>query len=147
MGMYFSIQPIDQECLFQNISSGIEPIYSLESTRKILLPNGESVIVNLRDYAYSEYKNNYKSKKTLPKYFSTSENISPKAHIMIQSVTQEGIDGRGAQYLKKKAEAETSFSPLHPLVGIEKIAPGLFSRQTEKAKALKALAKKLTKKE
>jgi hypothetical protein len=62
-------------------------------------------------------------------------------------VTQEGVDGRGAQYLKKKAEAETSFSPLHPLVGIEKIAPGLFSRQTEKAKALKALAKKLTKKE
>lgn len=92
-GTLNSIPPTGTTSLYAgNISSGIEPIYSLESSRKILLPNGESIIVNLRDYAYSEYKNNYKSKKTLPKYFSTSESISPKAHIMIQSAAQKYID-------------------------------------------------------
>lgn len=78
--------PTGSTSLLANTSSGIEPIFSFEFTRKDSL--GERVI---RHPLYEEWVNN-NSNKPLPDYFVTAMDITVEEHIAMQSVIQKWVD-------------------------------------------------------
>lgn len=73
-----------------NVSSGIEPIFSLEYRR---LNYGQEILVE--DYAWSMYKKMHPeaTTKEIPDFFVTAHDISWKEHIDMQSICQQYIDG------------------------------------------------------
>jgi len=92
-GTLNSIPPTGTTSLYAgNISSGIEPIYSFEVNRKILLPDGSFRELEINDYAFELYKKTHKEHSSLPSYFVTSEDLLPEEHVVIQATTQKYID-------------------------------------------------------
>lgn len=73
-----------------NVSSGIEPIFSLEYKR---LNYGQEILVE--DYAWSIYKKMYPEAtlKEIPEFFVTAHELSWKEHIDTQAICQSYIDG------------------------------------------------------
>lgn len=81
--------------LANNVSGGLEPLYSLEYTREIKQPDGTTKKEKVMDYSWYLYCEQYKHKRhiPIPNYFnSTATEITPKAHIDIQSTWQYWID-------------------------------------------------------
>lgn len=76
-----------------NISSGIEPIFALEYFRNIIQPDGSKKEELMEDFAWRLWKQEFTYDGTTPMYFKTSMEIDPKAHINVQAVLQEYIDG------------------------------------------------------
>ena len=82
--------------LADNVSSGLEPVFSFSYIRKIRNSNENDVSeVEVTDYAYRKYcefKNAHIKETELPDYFVTSDTIEPKKHIKMQAVLQKYID-------------------------------------------------------
>jgi ribonucleoside-diphosphate reductase alpha chain len=76
-----------------NVSSGIEPIFSLEHSRVMLLSKGKEQ-VNLQDYAYHSF--NSRSHGTgvyeFDACFETTDKLTPYQHLRIQAEFQKYID-------------------------------------------------------
>jgi len=79
-----------------NVSSGLEPVFAFSYNRKIRNGHENDITeVEVSDYAYRKYcelKNKHVDEKDLPKYFVTSEDISPEEHINIQAILQKNVD-------------------------------------------------------
>ena len=82
--------------LADNVSSGLEPVFSFSYIRKIRNGNENDVSeVEVTDYAYRkfcEFKKSHVKESELPDYFVTSDTIEPKKHIKMQAVLQKYID-------------------------------------------------------
>lgn len=91
-----------------NISNGLEPIFSLEYNRKVRQPDGTFIQEPVEDYAWGLYKNRSSDDGHwgTPDYFKTSREINPKAHVDMQAVIQQWIDGS----LSKTANVPESFT-------------------------------------
>jgi len=81
-----------------NISNGLEPIFALEYNRKVRQPDQSNKDEAVEDYAWKLFKKtdeylNGKEGASLPDFFKTSRDISPKAHIDMQACLQKHIDG------------------------------------------------------
>jgi len=91
-----SIAPTGTISLFAgNVSSGLEPVFALSYTRKMLAGGGDKTIEQeVRDYAYNVYraKHPHADPKTLPKYFVTADAVSPSEHIEMQAALQAYVD-------------------------------------------------------
>lgn len=81
-GLLLSIAPTGTISLTaDNISSGIEPPYSLEVSRRIQMPEGE-IEVELKDYAYEFYNKKCK----------TADQVSAEEHIKVLCAAQKYVD-------------------------------------------------------
>ena len=78
-----------------NISSGIEPIFSLEYKRNIRQLDGSIATSSVVDYAWRKFKasEEYVENGKIPPYFKTSMEIDPIEHINIQALIQKHTDG------------------------------------------------------
>ncbi len=89
-----SIAPTGTISLYAgNISSGIEPVFALSYTRKVLQPDGSKTEERVEDYAvklYRELKQNWG--EMLPDHFVTTETLTPYDHIRMQAVVQRWVD-------------------------------------------------------
>lgn len=80
-----------------NCSSGLEPVFSFEQTRKVRTGNGDET-KNETTYSevYLDYLNYGKEKGWdkigFPKWFKTTASITPKEHIDTQAVWQKYLD-------------------------------------------------------
>lgn len=76
-----------------NVSSGIEPIFSLEHSRNMLLSEGKER-VHLQDYAYHLF--NSRSRDTgvyeFDTCFETADKLTPYQHLRIQAEFQKYVD-------------------------------------------------------
>lgn len=88
-----SIAPTGTISLFaENVSSGIEPVFSFRADRKVLQPDGSHEEHEIVDYAYRLYRSLHGDDSALPEYFVDAQSLSADAHLAIQAAAQKYID-------------------------------------------------------
>jgi ribonucleoside-diphosphate reductase alpha chain len=92
--LLMSIAPTGTISLYAgNISSGIEPIFSDEYTRKVLNPDGSHRFEKVQDYAVKLYRETIDSNTNnpIPNYVS-AQTLDPLSHLKMQAAAQRWID-------------------------------------------------------
>ncbi len=74
-----------------NVSSGIEPIFDLTYTRKVLEPDGSRREEVVQDFACRVFRERYPEEE-LPDYFVTARQLSPADHLAMQAALQRDVD-------------------------------------------------------
>ncbi|MEM9289112.1 MAG: adenosylcobalamin-dependent ribonucleoside-diphosphate reductase [Pseudomonadota bacterium] len=88
-----SVAPTGTISLFaDNVSSGLEPVFSFTYTRKVLMPDNTRKEETVSDYAYRKFREKFGEDTPLPDYFVTAQTLSPMDHVKVQAVVQRHID-------------------------------------------------------
>ncbi|MEK9725279.1 MAG: ribonucleoside-diphosphate reductase, adenosylcobalamin-dependent, partial [Rhodospirillaceae bacterium] len=88
-----SVAPTGTISLFaDNVSSGLEPVFSFNYTRHVLLPDGTRREERVSDYAYRLYKRLKGEVAALTPAFVSTQDLSPHDHLVMQAVVQKFID-------------------------------------------------------
>ncbi len=92
-GLLTSIAPTGTISLFAgNVSSGVEPIFSYRYKRKVLLADGSRRSETVEDYAVRAYRHMFGDATPLPEYFVTTQDLSPREHLVMQAALQSHVD-------------------------------------------------------
>jgi ribonucleoside-diphosphate reductase alpha chain len=75
-----------------NVSSGIEPVFALAYTRKVLQPDGSRTEEEVSDYAVRRYRAQFGEDAALPAYFVTAQELTPAEHVRMQAAVQRFVD-------------------------------------------------------
>jgi ribonucleoside-diphosphate reductase alpha chain len=78
--------------LANNVSSGLEPVFSFTYTRNVLMPDGSRKSEEVSDYAYRLYRRLKGDTAPLPDYFVDAQVLAPMDHVKMQATIQEYID-------------------------------------------------------
>jgi len=88
-----SIAPTGTISLFaDNVSSGLEPVFSFRYTRNVLMPDGRRREEEVTDYAYRVFRRLRGETAPLPEYFVDAQTLSPDDHVVMQAAVQRHID-------------------------------------------------------
>src|SRR3954447_16190209 len=75
-----------------NVSSGIEPVFALAYTRKVLQPDGTRTEEEVSDYALRRYRALHGDTAPLPAHFITAQDLTPAEHVRMQAAVQRHVD-------------------------------------------------------
>jgi ribonucleoside-diphosphate reductase alpha chain len=88
-----SVAPTGTISLFaDNVSSGIEPVFSFRHTRNVLMPDGSRREEEVTDYAYRLFRRAKGEFAPLPDYFVDAQALTPEDHVVMQAAVQKHID-------------------------------------------------------
>ncbi|MCC7168479.1 MAG: adenosylcobalamin-dependent ribonucleoside-diphosphate reductase [Rhodospirillales bacterium] len=88
-----SIAPTGTISLFaDNVSSGLEPVFSFSYSRNVLQPDGTRREEEVSDYAYRLFRRILGEHMPLPDYFVDAVALSPADHVVMQAAVQKYID-------------------------------------------------------
>jgi ribonucleoside-diphosphate reductase alpha chain len=88
-----SIAPTGTISLFaDNVSSGLEPVFSFRYTRNVLMPDGSRREEEVTDYAYRAYRRLKGDSAPLPDYFVDAQTLAPDDHLVMLAAAQRHID-------------------------------------------------------
>ena len=88
-----SIAPTGTISLFaDNVSSGLEPVFSFHYTRNVLQPDGTRREEEVTDYAYRLFRRLKGEDTPLPDYFVDAQRLTPGDHVVMQAAVQKYID-------------------------------------------------------
>ena len=88
-----SIAPTGTISLFaDNVSSGIEPVFSFSYTRHVSQPDGTRKSQEVSDYAYRVFRDLKGKETSLPDYFVDAQTLPPEAHLAMQAAIQRHVD-------------------------------------------------------
>ena len=88
-----SIAPTGTISLFaDNVSSGLEPVFSFGYTRNVLMPDGSRREEEVTDYAYRLFRRQCGELVPLPDYFVDAMALTPADHVVMQATVQAYID-------------------------------------------------------
>ena len=90
--------------LADNVSSGIEPVFSLSYTRSVLQPDGSRREEEVSDYAYRLYRRVKGEDAPLPDYFADAQAIRPHDHLVMQAAAQRHVDSSISKTINVPAE-------------------------------------------
>ncbi|MCL5777811.1 adenosylcobalamin-dependent ribonucleoside-diphosphate reductase [Limibaculum sp. FT325] len=100
-----SIAPTGTISLFAgNVSSGIEPVFALSYTRKVLLPDGTRTEEEVVDHALARWRGLRGPEAPLPAAFVTAQDLPPEAHVAMQAEAQKYIDSSISKTINLPAE-------------------------------------------
>ncbi len=75
-----------------NVSSGIEPVFALAYTRKVLQPDGSRTEEEVSDYALRLFRKRFGAEAKLPDCFVTAQDLTPAEHVRMQAAVQRHVD-------------------------------------------------------
>jgi ribonucleoside-diphosphate reductase alpha chain len=78
--------------LADNVSSGLEPVFSFAYTRNVLMPDGTRRNEEVSDYAYRLYRRMFGDNAELPDYFVDAQRLTPADHVVMQAACQKFVD-------------------------------------------------------
>ncbi len=88
-----SVAPTGTISLFaDNVSSGLEPVFSFRYTRNVLMPDGARREEEVTDYAYRAFRRLHGETAPLPEYFVDVQTLAPEDHIVMQAAVQRHVD-------------------------------------------------------
>jgi ribonucleoside-diphosphate reductase alpha chain len=88
-----SVAPTGTISLFaDNISSGLEPVFSFNYRRHVLQPDGTRREEEVSDYAYRLYRRLRGPDAPLTKAFVDAQSLAPEDHLVMQAAVQKYID-------------------------------------------------------
>ncbi len=88
-----AIAPTGTISLFaDNVSSGLEPVFSFRYTRNVLMPDGTRREEEVSDYAYRLFRRLNGDTAPLPDYFVDAQTLAPEDHVVMQAAAQRHID-------------------------------------------------------
>src|SRR5438876_6849351 len=100
-----SIAPTGTISLFaDNVSSGIEPVFSFRHTRNLLMPDGSHREEEVADYAYRMFRRLKGELAPLPDYFVDAQMLSPEDHVVMQATVQKHVDSSISKTINLPAE-------------------------------------------
>ncbi len=92
-GLLTSIAPTGTISLLAgNVSSGIEPVFGLSYSRRVLGEGGEARELAVEDYAHRLFRDRHGADAPLPAAFVTAANLTPTAHLQMQAALQPQVD-------------------------------------------------------
>ncbi len=87
-----SIAPTGTISLYAgNVSSGIEPVFAYEYTRKVLQKDGSRTEERVEDYAVRLWREMH-GETDLPEYFVNAQTLAPMDHVRMQAAAQKWVD-------------------------------------------------------
>ena len=105
-GLLTSIAPTGTISLLAgNISSGVEPIFSIRYERKILQADGSSQTETVTDYAAALWWQMHGEETALPDVFVTAETLTPSDHLAMQAAVQKHVDSSISKTINIPAES------------------------------------------
>lgn len=78
--------------LADNVSSGLEPVFSFNYTRHVLGADGVRRDEKVADYAYRLFRSLYGEDAPLPEAFIDVQQLSPRDHLVMQAAVQRYVD-------------------------------------------------------
>ncbi len=75
-----------------NVSSGLEPVFSFAYTRNVLMRDGTRRAEDVSDYAYRLFRTLKGEAAPLPDYFVDVQSLTPDDHLVMQAAVQDYID-------------------------------------------------------
>ncbi len=75
-----------------NVSSGIEPVFALAYTRKVLQPDGTRTEEEVSDHALRRFRAAFGESAPLPAHFVTAQDLTPVEHVRMQAAVQRHVD-------------------------------------------------------
>jgi ribonucleoside-diphosphate reductase alpha chain len=88
-----SVAPTGTISLFaDNVSSGLEPVFSFSYTRRVLMPDGTRKEEEVTDYAYRLFRRLKGESAPLPEYFVDAQQLTPADHLIMQATVQKHVD-------------------------------------------------------
>lgn len=78
--------------LANNISSGIEPVFSFHQTRKVLNADGSYSHYEITDYAYDLWNKTRKTDHIPNHFFVSALDLTPESHLKMQATLQHFVD-------------------------------------------------------
>jgi len=90
--------------LADNISSGLEPVFSFRHTRQVLMPDGRRQPQEVTDYAYRLFRRLHGEEAPLPPAFVDAQTLEPAAHVVMQATVQKYIDSSVSKTINLPAD-------------------------------------------
>jgi ribonucleoside-diphosphate reductase alpha chain len=88
-----SIAPTGTISMFaDNVSSGIEPVFSFRYTRNLLMPDGSRVAEEVTDHAFRAFRRLRGETAPLPDHFVDAQRLTPGDHLVMQAALQKYVD-------------------------------------------------------
>ena len=88
-----SIAPTGTISLFaDNVSSGLEPVFSFRYVRHVLMPDGSRREEEVSDHAFRLFRRLKGDGAPLPEYFVDAQSLSPGDHLVMQAAVQTYVD-------------------------------------------------------
>ncbi len=90
--------------LADNISSGLEPVFSFTYVRRILQPDGSRREEEVSDHAYRLFRRLKGEDAPLPPAFVNAQTLEPAAHVVMQAAVQRYVDSSVSKTINLPAE-------------------------------------------
>ncbi len=88
-----SVAPTGTISIFaDNVSSGLEPVFSFTYVRSVLMPDGSRKDEQVSDFAFRAYRQMFGEAAQLPDYFVDAQALRPIDHVRMQAAVQVFID-------------------------------------------------------
>ena len=88
-----SVAPTGTISLFaDNVSSGIEPVFSFRYTRTVLMPDGARRQEEVSDHAYRLFRRMQGETAPLTAAFVDAQSLAPEDHLVMQAAVQKYVD-------------------------------------------------------
>ena len=75
-----------------NVSSGLEPVFSFRYTRTVLMRDGTRRDEEVSDHAYRLFRSLKGDEAALPDFFVDAQSLTPDDHVVMQAAVQKYID-------------------------------------------------------